>query len=608
MLARIFTGPEAISVWVELVQKQKERIQGQQDDMLYAHENRAVLLAAQQEILRSDLAKWDASARAWLQSADEAKVNQHKQAMLILANASLPINSETEVYSSVIKAWTVALEAMNNLVKGIPQRVHDGAALLALSSWHLYPDMVFYGETCVEVKQKDLLFDSAILTLGLQQVRSESKSVYWSLPLACLQHYGHPIQTHRTLDQGNRRITFQQFAFILMGCLFDNWKEFARDNDQGIQWLEQLGRICRVSTDHRIYQAHSLPCAWLIYLLQAIRGLSDCDESESRTARQLMNLGRRRSNFLQFQATASPPIFGLSRADLLLPLCSSDEHRMELLRRYSASLGLDGSDLLVLFHPAGNPDTTEYATVKPVTPGSSKRVSDGRLEENDRLPPRHIRWASLTYRQLKLCNRHIETFRNLVGATHHLKTLKDRKVTMINPNVDKVFQRSGFLQKSSSDAPPPWNVRRKQGAEDYGHDLTSNRQLSRECEEHTQSDPPLTLDQAHSSTRNWSDPTPAGVMHMDQEWWRQPMKQSTQQSTLPVSTEEPQGRRDQDYSLLVTEISELEEVIAICERRLYVESSGELFLPIAEYEMNPGHANLQRDLVFSRKEDFLEAV
>jgi hypothetical protein len=181
-------------------------------------------------------------------------------------------------------------------------------------------------------------------------------------------------------------------------------------------------------------------------------------------------------------------------------------------------------------------------------------------------------------------------------------------VTMINPNVDKVFQRSGFLQKSSSDAPSPWNVRRRQGAEDYGHDLTSNRQLSRECEEHTQSDPPLTLDQAHSSTRNWSDPTPAGVMHMDQEWWRQPMKQSTQQSTLPVSTEEPQGRRDQDYSLLVTEISELEEVIAICERRLYVESSGELFLPIAEYEMNPGHANLQRDLVFSRKEDFLEAV
>jgi hypothetical protein len=145
MLARIFTGPEAVSVWVELVQKQKERIRGKQEESLYPHEQLPACLATQQEISRRDLANWDASARAWLQSGDQAKKLQHKHTMLIIDNASVPVNNEPDTYSSFIKAWTAALEAVNNLVKGIPQRVQDGTALLVISSWHLYPDMIVYG-------------------------------------------------------------------------------------------------------------------------------------------------------------------------------------------------------------------------------------------------------------------------------------------------------------------------------------------------------------------------------------------------------------------------------------------------------------------------------
>ncbi|KAE9373081.1 hypothetical protein N431DRAFT_544236 [Stipitochalara longipes BDJ] len=221
MLARMFTGPEAISIWVELIQKQKELICSQNKSQLYSGEHQAAVLAAHQDISRNDLANWDASARAWLQSADQAMEQQYKQTMLILNNTCIPVNNEPETYASVMKAWTVALEAMNNLVKGMPQRVHDGAALLAISSWHLYPDLVVYGNSCVEVKQKDPIFDrAALLTLGLQQVKEDTKSVHWSLPLACLQYYGHPVETSRTVGEENSRITRPQFAYIILGCIF----------------------------------------------------------------------------------------------------------------------------------------------------------------------------------------------------------------------------------------------------------------------------------------------------------------------------------------------------------------------------------------------------
>jgi hypothetical protein len=55
MLARIFTGLEAISVWVELVQRQKESIRAKHGKNLYSDEHSAALTAAKQDISRTDL-------------------------------------------------------------------------------------------------------------------------------------------------------------------------------------------------------------------------------------------------------------------------------------------------------------------------------------------------------------------------------------------------------------------------------------------------------------------------------------------------------------------------------------------------------------------------
>jgi hypothetical protein len=142
---------------------------------------------------------------------------------------------------------------MNNLVKGTPQRVQDGAVLLAISSWHLYPDMELFGNSPVRVKQKDSIFESAaILTLGLKQIRENCKSVYWSLPLSCLQYYGDHVIASRKFDKSNTRAFCEQFAYIVLGCLFVSWGEFATSNDMGLKWVGVLCSIFVPSNSLRI--------------------------------------------------------------------------------------------------------------------------------------------------------------------------------------------------------------------------------------------------------------------------------------------------------------------------------------------------------------------
>ncbi|RYP33651.1 hypothetical protein DL768_011085 [Monosporascus sp. mg162] len=70
IIARMWKHTEATSLWVELVSERKRAI-------VSAFENgdpiqTALASAVQQEITREHLAKWDASARAWLQTADKA--------------------------------------------------------------------------------------------------------------------------------------------------------------------------------------------------------------------------------------------------------------------------------------------------------------------------------------------------------------------------------------------------------------------------------------------------------------------------------------------------------------------------------------------------------
>jgi len=149
LLARIWTGPEAISLWVEIVERRKQEIA--QNFEGTSMSDVSSLNASQQFFSRQQLALWDASARSWLQTADTAKRLEHTQLSLIINNLRMPVNSNNDPYQSVLKAWTSAMTAMDRLIQGIPQRVQDGAILLAISSWHLYPDMEVLVNECKTV-------------------------------------------------------------------------------------------------------------------------------------------------------------------------------------------------------------------------------------------------------------------------------------------------------------------------------------------------------------------------------------------------------------------------------------------------------------------------
>lgn len=64
MLARIWSGPEATSLWVELVDHKRREIEESCTGDSTSHY--VLLQAAHQEITRPNLADWDASTRAWL--------------------------------------------------------------------------------------------------------------------------------------------------------------------------------------------------------------------------------------------------------------------------------------------------------------------------------------------------------------------------------------------------------------------------------------------------------------------------------------------------------------------------------------------------------------
>ncbi|KAN0103161.1 hypothetical protein V8E51_011474 [Hyaloscypha variabilis] len=390
MLARIWTGPQAISIWDELVAKRKEEIQRQSATASYPSKYDSDVLAARQEISRESLAGWDASARAWVQSADEAECRRQKQLMLILDNINVPVNSEKDLYHSVTAAWFAALLGMENLVKGVPQQVQDGAALLGMSSWHLYPDMVVLGGVTAEIKQQDSLFtSSAILTLGLQFADQSRHGVSWSLPLAHLRYYGHPVQASCSVGPANSRISMDQFAYVILGCVFGGWKEYGSTPEIGVSWLVRLHNLLEMFPK-RLEKAHHHATtdfsegkeensgspetleiihsnkSWMGWLFNVGQRLLESKGLEREIATQLIALGKRRTAALCPDHSLPCPLFGLSDPAILMPIMVNDEARINFLRGLAEKLSLEGRRTIIRYRRDSfiNICPFEYATTR----------------------------------------------------------------------------------------------------------------------------------------------------------------------------------------------------------------------------------------------------
>lgn len=188
-------------------------------------QNVATLAAKDVRISREQLAEWDASARAWLQTADKSRALQQTQLMLVLGNVNIPVNHLPNVYDSVIQAWIRALQTVNDLIRGMPQMVKDGAVLLDLSCFHIYPNLFVIGDSPKRVGLNDnLVHHSGVLTIGIHVEEDlDAGGIVWSLPLAYLRVYGEPVQCKKSFGTNPSRVSFDQLLFVALGGIMSNW-------------------------------------------------------------------------------------------------------------------------------------------------------------------------------------------------------------------------------------------------------------------------------------------------------------------------------------------------------------------------------------------------
>jgi hypothetical protein len=300
MLARIWKPAEATSLWVELVERRKQEI-------LKAYNGSSAtaissIMAAQQLFNREQLSAWDASARSWLQTADATKRFDQTQLMLIINNVRMPVNTSKEPYESVIAAWISGMSTMEKLICGTPQRVHDGAILLSISSWHLYPNMQVLCDHGKDVDSGDKLMAHSLLTISTFGANNDRDGVFWSLPLSRMRYYSPPVISERNIASETSRISIEEFQIVVLGAFVAQWKEFCSSET----------RCCAILVRLRdSFQTRKTP-PWFRIITTAASRLLESTSHVHAQYRKLLKLGSRRCNaFLHEPEFRPPALFGL---------------------------------------------------------------------------------------------------------------------------------------------------------------------------------------------------------------------------------------------------------------------------------------------------------
>jgi hypothetical protein len=389
MLARIWSPQEATAIWAELVSHRQTVIksQAQSSDIV---DNYLAQLAAAHEIDRASLGSWDASARAWLEVADQARTLQQIQINLIVNNLSVAVKSQsssahasarnTRSYDSVILNLNRALTTLDKLVKGEPQQITDGGILLGLISWHIYPDLVVLGHTTQEIHQKDILVkEGGIVTISItSQARPRTDGVYWSLPLASLRYYGVVHRERSTMRDS--KISVAQLQALVLGAslgaddaaftaakiLQSLWKLFYRHYeiklsqvaDQPLELSVDLAgfEVVDVLGDHRQSLRRLMKLLQLIFPFQGgIELLLSGKDNEQNTAMQLMRYGTNYGRqWIGNTGTSPCTLFGLSNLSSLLCMIRNREARIRVLRTQCAQYRFSSADYVIRFRAENN--------------------------------------------------------------------------------------------------------------------------------------------------------------------------------------------------------------------------------------------------------------
>lgn len=392
MLARAWSGPQATSIWVELVEERKRLLKKLISDGLY-DSSIQLSLAVSEDLTRTDLAQWDASTRAWLQVADDDQIHRQKQLMLIINNVNIPVNqgdAKLTTYVRVIEAWKTALETLERLFAGQSQRIMNGAVLLGLSSWHLYPNLLVLAEQITTVKFDDPVIEhSGQLTIGLQNPNADTdEGVYWSLSLAHLRFYGDPVKVTSFTTRDGSRLSIEEFQFLVLGSILSDWGSlYTSDFTQAAGFFKALASCVQNAYSHEPLDTDFI--SWINILGNASQNFLKLKETERSIASSIIALGHRRGRDLLCHGVhRPPPMMGLCHPWiqhlLQSPLSHETDEKVALMRFIAHKLDLRHDRCII-----GIKDQQSYVT-------AIQHVEKGL----DGDPPRsyHIRWVERTWR------------------------------------------------------------------------------------------------------------------------------------------------------------------------------------------------------------------
>lgn len=322
MLARAWDAQTATAIWVELVKARQADILEKLGKNSMVSETSVT--AARQDFLRSELSDWDASARSWLAQADKALAFQRDQYLLIVKNISLSTGYNKDPYINVIAAWTLAMSTMERHLEGISQQVSDGAALYAISAWHLYPNLVYFGDCAKTILFSDNLFEEqATMTLGLNEIATtkENRGTHWSLCLSHLKFYGDPVPVESVEDR--TRATISQFRIIVLGSILESWRVPLEERLDAVKWIHDLwGYLKRTAPFGSATMSLSSHTSWLAVLGQAAETIVTAQGAMLEKCEDYLSHGELwAGNFLMYQDSLDPlleetvlgirPYFGL---------------------------------------------------------------------------------------------------------------------------------------------------------------------------------------------------------------------------------------------------------------------------------------------------------
>ncbi|KAK8103520.1 uncharacterized protein PG998_010553 [Apiospora kogelbergensis] len=302
VLARAFNAKDATSIWVELISERKKEIDAIEEHKMFSPHTYA---ASKQSISRDEIATFDASARAWLRRADMAMSWARHQYLLVVKNIQLPY-SLGPTYTNVISTWIQTLKVMNNLFQNLPQEAADRSVLLAISSWHMYPDLLVFQDQARNIPFKDSLFPpSAVLSLGLEYNSGpQQEPMRWSLALSHLRYYG-TVRVESCEDKP--RITIDQLWFVALGCLFRAWKINSSQFLATIEWLKDLGDLLSSHPNGQVPEVGSIRS-----FCHAANKFGSLDRSDHETSISWIKFGwRRGEKFLGRGHTYPCRYFGL---------------------------------------------------------------------------------------------------------------------------------------------------------------------------------------------------------------------------------------------------------------------------------------------------------